>query len=218
MKARENIKRLLTGYIDDEISAEERVEVEAAIKKNPELAQAMESERKLKGVLKEQLKGVKAPTHLRQRIRRDILRADEKPSFTELVSSFFEYRPVATSLAFAVLALLVFVPSYEVVTSRAPGLLQLSDGAGNTYATEGTLEGEIICLDCEVFSAGRAEHNVQLHRPGLRATDGTIWTIVQKRSEDKQRYGRDLLKKKARLTGIIFKNSRYISVEGYQLL
>lgn len=218
MKARKNITRLLTGYIDGEISAEERAEVERAVQQDPKLAAELESETKIKSVLREQLEVVKAPTHLRQRIRRDILRADEKPSFSELLSSFFEYRPLATSLAFAVLAILVLVPSYEVVTSRAPGLLQLTGGAANTFSTEGTLEGEIICLDCELFSAGMRSHDVELHRPGLRATDGSIWTIVQKRPEDKMRYGRDLLQKKARLSGLIFPNSRYISVKGYQLL
>ena len=85
---------------------------------------------------------------------------------------------------------------------------------------EAELEGEIICLDCDLFSVnqkGTVTHDPRMHRPGLRANDGTVWTILQDDDDTRLQYNK-LFRKHASLSGLIFENSRYIRVEAYKLL
>lgn len=219
MKKTERIDFLLTGYVDGELDDKQKKEVRALLEESPELRRQITDEENLKKALKEQATVHPAPPYLRRRIRRDIAQEQAKPTFGELIQKLFEYRPLATSMAFAVIALLILLPNYNRIMDTS-SLLPTKDSGSNLAVTNGEIDGQIICLDCGLFSASKDPqgHDVELHSPGLRATNGEIWTILRTKEEDKLKYGLELLQKKARLSGLIFENSRYIRVNKYTLL
>lgn len=215
MKNRDRESFLITGYIDGELSEQEKEQVEKLLKESESFRQQYESEKELKKLLLTKLKSAEAPAYLKARIERKIARGEARPSFWELVQSLFDYRPVATSFATAMLVFLLLLPAYNIITERF---------AGNTYTKSSVhnaqLQGEIICLDCDLFakhSGTTAQHTI-LHRPGLKSDDGRIWTILQDDKSQRNPYGRDLLRKKVVLSGILFEDAHYISVSDYKLL
>jgi len=207
---------LITGYIDGELNEAETKRVEEVLEKSPQLRDFYVAEKRIKKVIRERLAIEKAPFHLRNRIRRQLARYGSRPSFWQLVYSLFEYRPAAASFAFAVIAFLVLLPVYQIVESNG----RVPSRSALPAVREAELEGEIICLDCDLFSVnqkGTVTHDRRMHRPGLRANDGTVWTILQDDEDTPFQYNK-LLRKHASLSGLIFENSRYIRVAAYKLL
>lgn len=208
----DKLATLLTAYIDGELDEEQMKEIRKLLESDAALYKSYEAEKQLCETMSKKLPTVKAPDYLRQRIRRDIMRGPEKPTFWQLIHSMFEYRPLATSLAVAAMVVIISLPAYQIVgTGFGPPVSAMK---------QGFLDGEIICLDCDVFSDGTTNkgHDPELHRPGLRCSNGAIWTILPANGAERILYGRDLLKKKARLVGLIFNDSRYIRVSDFQLL
>ncbi|MFQ5651299.1 MAG: anti-sigma factor family protein [bacterium] len=214
---RDRCDYLITGYIDGELNEKDRMEVEKLLQESPELLQRYEAECKLKELVTERLQIAKAPAHLRRRIERQIARGGDLPTFWQLIQSLFEYRPVATSFALAVLAFSILLPTFGVMTSSGDAGRSTSAGLSVHSAQ---LRGEIICLDCDLFLKyhGVPVRHQVIHRPGLRAEDGAVWTILQDGTGKEIQYNRELLKRKATLFGVVFENPRYISVNKYKLL
>lgn len=224
-KKNDNVYQLITAYIDGELSPEQMKEVEQLLSETPEYHEHYLAEKRTKRLIKENAPVLQAPAQLRNRIRRQIARSGYRPSFWELVQGMFDYRPAATGFAFAVIAFFVLLPAYEMISRSAESLMQKSDSTA-PGAKYDELTGEIICLDCDIFTTHRntpqaasyAEHDPVIHHPGLRADDGAIWTILQNPSEEQGHYTRALLQKRAILSGTVFENSRYIHVDGYKVL
>jgi len=216
----EQLVAMITGYIDGELSAKDATKVEALLRESKEYYDYYLTEKRTKELLQKRVSILRAPLHLRNRIRRQLGRTGFRPGFWELLQGLFEYRPLAASLAFSVLAILIILPNYRLIhNSSMP--LQSQGMEGVPAVRNAQLAGEIICLDCDLFNPllrPSEHHDPVLHRPGLRADDGSIWTILVGKAGNKLQYSRDLLKKRATLTGTIFENSRYIQVSKYEVL
>jgi len=203
---------LITRYIDDELDVSGKNEVKTHLQECSKCNEAYEQEAQVKKLLRERLPIVKAPAYLRSRIRRNLIRDGNRPSFWQLVHSLFLYRPVTASFAMALIAFMVFLPT-----------VQLLDNPFNVVeeqAKTAQLKGEIICLDCEFRSKSGVSpaHDPQAHRHGMKAEDESIWTFVQASSNNELLQDQKLLRKKALVSGIFFRNSQYIYVQEYKLL
>lgn len=203
---------LITRYIDGELKPMDRDEVKTHLGQCSKCKEDYLQEIQVKNLVKDRLANVKAPAHLQSRIRRNLIRSGSRPGFWQLLHSMFLYRPVATSFALALIALLMFLPTIQIIESPFDLL-----GRGTETAK---LEGEIICVDCEFLSnnLGNAVHDQATHRSGLQAEDETIWTFVRGNSNKELFQDQSLLRKKALVSGILFRNSQYIYVQEYKLL
>ncbi|MFQ5823847.1 MAG: zf-HC2 domain-containing protein [bacterium] len=214
---------LITGYIDNELATSIRKEVKVHLDGCPNCYQSYLNEKKLKETVQEKLPTLKAPMYLRRRIRRQLVRNGERPSFLELMQTVFIYRPVAASFALAVMAFLVLFPTYRMMVEGSTHVSSNLTKVENS-AKSGELKGEIICLDCEILShsegvsKGQYKHDPATHRSGLKSEDGTIWSFVHTNATHELLHNPKYLKKKAQITGTLFKNSRFIFVKGFDLL
>lgn len=208
----------VTGYIDDELDSSKQNEIKAHLDDCPDCHQSYLNEKNLKKAVKQQLPVLKAPLYLRRRIRRQIIRNGERPSFWELVQSLFIYRPVTASFALTIIAFLVIFPLHQMMIENSP---QLSTDLNHSeYSKEAKLHGEIICLDCEILSRseGVYTHDPETHRSGLKSEDGVIWSFVHTTSTHELMHNPKYLKRKARVNGTLFSNSRFIFVKNFELL
>ena len=207
-----NFSVLITRYIDDELDVSEKNEVKIHLRECSECQETYEQETQVKKLLRERLPIVKAPAYLRSRIRRNLIRDGNRPGFWQLVHSLFLYRPVTSSLVMALIAFMVFLPTVQLLDNPFDVLEE--------QAKTAQLKGEIICLDCEFRSKSGVNpaHDPQVHRHGLKAEDESIWTFVQASSNNELLQDQKLLRKKALVSGILFRKSQYIYVQEYKLL
>ncbi len=203
---------LVTRYIDDELDVSRKNEVKTHLQECFECNETYEQEVLVKKLLRERLPIVKAPTYLRSRIRRNLIRHGNRPGFWQLVHSLFLYRPVTASFAMALMAFMVFLPTVQLLDSPFNAVEEQTK-------TE-QLKGEIICLDCEFRSKSGVSpaHDPQAHRHGLKAEDKSVWTFVQPNSNKELLHDPKMLRKKTLVSGILFRNAQYIYVQEYKLL
>ena len=214
----ERMAPLITGYLDGELAAQEVTEVEEHLQQCSYCSQRFEAEKRVKMLIRERVPVVKAPAVLHRRIRRRLARAEGRPSFSKLVTALFEYQPVATSLALALIAFLVFLPTFELLRQNAvpeaPRRLALA-----SQASRAEVVGEIICLDCEFLAQSvRSVQHDQRHRLGIKTEDNKVWTFLVSDRYEELGNSVELLRKKARISGIFFSTSHYVKVEEYRLL
>ena len=202
---------LITRYIDDELDASGKNEVKTHLRDCPECNETYAAEAQVKKLVRERLPIVKAPANLRSRIRRNLIRDGNRPGFWQLVHSLFLYRPMTASFAMALIGFLILLPSIQWLDNPF--------NAQGEQAKVTQLRGEIICLDCEFRSkSGVNPAHDQAHRHGLKAEDESVWTFVQPNSNKELLQDPKMLRKKALISGILFRNSQYIYVEEYELL
>lgn len=202
---------LITRYIDGELDTFAENEVKAHFQVCSECNETYKQEVQVKKLLRERLPIVKAPAYLRSRIRRSLIRDGKRPGFWQLVHSLFLYRPVTASFAMALIAFLVLLPTIQ--------LLENPFSASEEESSTGHLKGEIVCLDCEFRTkSGVSPAHDQAHRHGLKADNASIWTFVQPNSNKELLQDPEILRKKARVSGILFQKSHYIYVQEFELL
>lgn len=214
---------LITGYIDDELESSKKKEVEVHLDDCPNCYQSFLNEKQLKETVQGKLPTVKAPTYLRRRIRRQLVRNGDRPGFWELVQTIFIYRPATASFALAVIAFLVLFPTYRIMvegsTHVSPNLTKVEESP-----EPGELKGEIVCLDCEILSRsegttkGHSSHDPNTHRAGLKSEDGTMWSFVHTNATQELMHNTKYFKKKARIKGTLFRTSHFIYVRDFDLL
>jgi len=207
---KENVKVLLTGYIDGELNEKQAAEVEASLEAQPGLRNEMLAEQRLKAAIRDKSGAVKAPAHLRERIDHQLMLRDATPSFWSLLQSLFQYRPVASSFAVALLIALALLPVYQLKSSAVTA-------AGDSVHIS-DLIGELVCLDCDVFAAHHGGGKPVMHRPAVRTENGDIWTILPAEESGQLDFARHILKRRGVFHGTLYKNARYIRVSNYNLL
>jgi len=215
MSEQEKIRQLLTGYIDNELSEANRCKVEKMLVEQPTLQQDLEAEREMKSLLKNRCTPMKCPEYLNMRIKRKISR-EKKSSLFEFIGTMFEYRPVAAAVTFATISTLIFLSGYQFLSTNIDFPFIKQRGM-----SKGVIIGQIICVDCDVFFRTGMEgtHNTEVHRLGLKARNGSVWTIMSGNGGDRSfTLNHNLLEKEARLTGYIFQDSHYILANDYELL
>ncbi len=199
------IKSLITGYIDGELNEVDVKKVKELLENSKEFKNLYEAEMEIKGLVTQRVQKGKAPVELKRRIKRQISRQNGRPGFAQLVSELFEFRPMTSSFAMAAIAILILLPNLSKLSSpNAVEFMQIS--------------GEVVCLDCNILSKhiDVPEHTDQVHRPGIRGDDGSIWTIIQ--NSQGLNVDMSFLRKKIQISGLAFNELRYIKVEEYHLL
>ncbi|MCG8605651.1 zf-HC2 domain-containing protein [bacterium] len=201
----------ITGYIDGELNASQRQEIKTHLADCSECKGAYLSELRVKKTIKERLPIYEAPVTLQRRIRRQIANSESKPGLRQLLHPIFVYRPLSVSLSLAFLMLLIFLPVYQQIRYQ-PEALSTSRNV--------EVNGEIVCLDCEVFSKeGESEvPHEGIHRAGIMTEDHRIWTFVNALALESVLHSRESIRKKARIIGDLFPNARYMYVKNYELL
>jgi len=196
---------LISGYIDGELNEADKKKVETLLQTSKEMKELFHLEKNLKDFIKQKIKADTAPFELRSRIKRQIGRLKGRPGFFEIINELLAYHPVASAASFAVILILILMPNFGRFT------------AGDNVEFK-HLRGEIVCLDCDVFSkhVDVAEHSNLLHQPGIKCDNGSIWSLVQTGGE--QSVDMRFLRKKIELTGVAFNSLKYIKVEDYHLL
>ena len=205
---------LITGYIDRELSVIDNDEVKSHLAKCSECKAAYVQELSVKKLIKERLPLYEAPVTLQRRIRRQLVRNGDKPGFLQLVHSLFLYRPIAASFALAVIFCLAVLPIYQM-TAYAPDLL--TDPKERTNGVE--LKGNIVCLDCDLFAQeSDLTLDPAIHRPGIVTEEESVWTFLNANVFIDLLHKKEVLNRKARVSGDLIQNARYIYVTDYELL
>jgi hypothetical protein len=81
------------------------------------------------------------------------------------------------------------------------------------------LQGKIVCRDCELEHRYgiRASCGVIGHHGAIATADGRIWNIVEQRTSAKLIHDESLLGKNVVVWGRLFRNSRALVIDSYQL-
>lgn len=216
--------KLITGYVDRELDSRNLSEVETHLGECPSCRERYESERQVKELLRERTGTVKAPTELRNRIRRRLQReAKTSPSIREFLRTYFAFHPGLSMATAVALLLLVSMPAYFAYVHK---------GDLNSAGTEAVvvdLSGEIVCIDCAVMLRAHAneqttiqrltkEHERGLHQPGILTSEGKILGILRTGK------GLELLempshsKNKVKIRGVIYPQAQLIEVRSYQII
>lgn len=208
---------LITGLIDNELDAAHLQEVTQHLEKCPDCKHQYVTEMDLKAIVKERFTFFKAPSYLQPRIRRQLVRNGETPSFWELLHSLFIYRPAAASFALALIAFLVVFPTYQMVAEQTRlHKIQVVE----QISEAGVLEGQIICIDCEFAPKqnGAPKHDPATHRSGLKMVDGTVWSFIHTAASDDLLHNPKYLRKEAKIYGTVFTNSHFVYVKKFEVL
>lgn len=211
---------LITGLVDQELDSSTRKEVEVHIAACASCSTQYANEVNVKKVVRERFSMVKAPAYLRARIRRYLARHGNVPSFWELVQSLFIYRPAAASFSLAVIAFMIILPLFQLVSESSyrgqPAALELT----RMSPQAGFLQGKIICVDCEFLShdqKGQVQHTDE-HRAGLKTEDGTVWSFIYTKTTEELMRNPTYLRKSARVKGKVFPSSHLVYVESLEML
>lgn len=203
---------LITSLIDNELSNKQKDEVQQHLDDCPECLDSYKNESKVKVLLRERLPNYQAPLSLRSRIRRQLARYGARPGFWEIIQSLFIYRPIPAMLTVAALLIFMLVPPLAL-----NNISFNSHESGIVHAAQ--LEGEIICLDCEMQSLTGHKiphsHNV-IEKPGLKTKDGKIYTFIQNSIMGTPLMSPEYLKKNVRIEGTLFEDAQYIQVNDFQ--
>ncbi|MGH7451355.1 MAG: anti-sigma factor family protein [bacterium] len=207
------IQDQMAGYVDQEIEPARASTISRHLDKCPGCAQEASAQKEVKTLVREHVKQVPAPAHVRAEIRRTLERESSRFGFLSEVRMLFQRQPlpaVATTIVLMMLsglATLFFFQSREIV------------GGSDVQFVDGSLEGEIICVDCTLLEVADTPYTHDaIHRLGLRCKDGKLWSILpsdlgRELARDPSRFRRQV-----RLLGHLFQSVRYIEVKEFSLI
>lgn len=207
------IQDQLAGYVDQEIEPARASTINQHLGKCPGCAQEASVQSEVKTLVREHAKQVPAPAHVRAEIRHTLERASSRFGFFNQLRTLIEWQPLPTMATAIILMVLSGIGTYFFSQDRS-----LSRG-NDVQFVDGSLEGEIICVDCTLLSTTDTPftHDA-IHRLGLLCKDGKLWSILpsdlgRELARDPSRFRRQV-----RLIGHLFQNVRYIEVKDFSLI
>jgi hypothetical protein len=150
---------------------------------------------------------------VRAEIRRTLERESSRLGFLSQLRALFERQPLPVIATAVILMMLsgfathFFLPSQTVFSGD------------DVQFVDGSLEGEIICVDCTLMDMTDTQYaHDAIHRLGLRCKDGRLWSILpsdlgRELARDPSRFRRPV-----RLVGHLFQSVRYIDVKEFSLI
>lgn len=207
------IQDQLAGYVDQEIEPARASTITQHLGKCPGCAQEANAQSEVKTLVREHVKQVPAPAHVRAEIRRTLERESSRFGFLSQLRTLFQRQPfpaVATTIVLIALsgfAAHFFFPS------------QTRLGSNDVQFVDGSLEGEIICVDCTLLDMTdtRYTHDA-IHRLGLRCKDGRLWSILPSDLGRELARNPSRFRRQVRLVGHLFQSVRYIEVKEFSLI
>jgi mycothiol system anti-sigma-R factor len=207
-QACKEIQDQIAGYVDQEIEPVRASTISQHLDKCPGCAQEANAQREVKTLVHEHAKQVPAPAHVRAEIRHTLEHAPSRFGFLSQLRMLFEWQPLPTMATAIMLMALSGIGTYYFSQGRV-----LPRGSDVQFV-EGSLEGEIICIDCTLMDVTATPYTHDaIHRLGLRCKDGKLWSILP--SDQGRELARDQSRfhRRVRLVGHLFQNTQYIEVK-----
>ena len=211
----------ITPYIDNELEEETRKEVKGHLDVCEKCRNFCKSESIVKIFTKKNFNKVSAPDDLVKSIKNGIDFSFDKHTIVrkKILSSFqpfLEYAAAAV-LVIAIASILMVKPWQE----KEVNLSQIHLPDNFTYVSKSdnkiTLEGEVICICCEIHKKGAYESCKKFgHTYGIKTDNGVFWTIMKNDKGIKIINHKELIGSRVRLTGWFYFNSNYIDLDRFE--
>jgi mycothiol system anti-sigma-R factor len=199
----------IAGYIDRELELSQANTISQHLQNCSGCAEEAGAQQTMKELVMQHAPSVVSPTHLRAEIRRGLDREMVGFSFHRQLQQLFLRQPLPAFATVVMLMLLSGLATYFVFPKSQP---EVSD----TQFVAGNLEGEIICVDCDLLDLVKAAYvHDATHRLGLRCQDGHIWSIL--RSEKSTELSNNI-HRRVRIVGQLFERMQYVEVREFSFI
>jgi hypothetical protein len=206
----------LDCYLDGELSAEASVAADAHRKECPQCERAVMRLQEFKTAIRRTVSVAAPPPGLEARIREAV-----STPWTRSLDAMRSFAPRRRALALAAVAVFILAVT---VSTRAP----IDIGAANAMdrlalrldeTSSVVLEGKILCRDCELEHRYGVKASCRSigHHGAIATADGRIWNIVEQRTSAALIHDERLLGKNVVVRGRLFRNSRALVIESYEL-
>lgn len=206
----------LDCYLDGELSAEASTAADAHRKECPQCERAVMRLQELKTAIRRSVSVATPPLGLEARVR-----AAVGTPWTRSLDAMRAFAPRRRALALAAVAVFILAVT---VSTRAP----IDIGAANAMdrlalrldeTSPVVLEGKILCRDCELEHRYGVKASCKTigHHGAIATADGRIWNIVEQGTSAKLIHDESLLGKNIVVRGRLFRNSRAVVIESYEL-
>jgi mycothiol system anti-sigma-R factor len=202
------IQEQIAGYLDRELEPAQANTVSRHLLDCPGCAEEMNVQQKMKELVREHAPHLAAPAHVRAEVRRRLHQEIPGFGFCRQLQQLFQRKPLPALAAAVMLMLLSGVATYSFL----PKPIQF----GREAFVTGSIEGEIICIDCDLLDLLKTAYiHDATHRLGVRCADGHIWSII---SSEKSKTLSVNMHRQVRITGRLFANMQYIEVGEFSFI
>jgi hypothetical protein len=209
-------REALDCYLDGELSAESSAAADAHREGCPQCERLVMHLQELRAAVRRTVSVAIPPPDLDARIQAAI-----GNPWTRSWDAMRSFAPRRRTLGLA--AAVAFILA-ATVSTRAP----IDIGAANAMdrlalrldeTSPVVMEGRIVCRDCELQDryGVKASCKVIGHHGAIATADGRIWNIVEQGTSAKLIHDESLLGKSIVVRGRLFRNSRALVVESYEL-
>ena len=211
----------ITPHIDNELDEKTKKEVESHLNICEKCRNLYKSEQVVKLAIKKNFNVVSAPDDLKKSIKNNIDFSSDKRSIFSYknLTSFHPLLKYAAAAVLVIAAVSIFMINPFQKKEIDLSHIHLPDDF--TYVSESenliTLEGEVICVCCEMHKKG-AHANCRRfgHTYGIKTDNGVLWTIMKNDSGIKLIDHKELIGSRIRLTGGFYFNSNYIDLDRFE--
>jgi hypothetical protein len=206
----------LDCYLDGELSAEASAAADTHRKECPQCERAVMRLEELKSTVRRTVSIATPPSDLAARIW-----AAVGSPWARSSDAMRSFAPKRRALGLAAVAVFILAVT---VSTRAP----VDIGAANAMdrlalrldeTSPVVLEGKILCRDCELEHRYGVKASCKIigHHGAIATADGRIWNIVEQGTSANLIHDDSLLGKRVLVRGRLFRNSRALVVESYEL-
>jgi len=209
-------REVLDCYIDRELSASAMSAADAHRRECAACARAADSLEALRQGLRRVVTSCATPPDLERRIRQAIA-----PPWLPVPAS--GWRASRWAMAAALVLAVLGWAGVEYRVEVRQGLVVALDQAVVTLADPTTtvvLEATVLCRDCELETryGVKAPCDRIGHHGVLATTDGHLWNIMEHAESARLIHDNELLGRKVRVRGRLFRDAGSIAIDSYQLL
>lgn len=206
----QQVQQQIAGYVDRELEPAQSQTVSRHLQDCPGCAEAAHTQQKIKNLVREKSAALATPAHLRSTIRRNLTRENFGFSFWAHVQQLFTLQPLPALATVAGLVFLSGLLTYFVFSPSA------HLAGGNTTFVAGTLEGEIVCIDCDLLNSLKTKNvHDAAHRVGVRCPDGRLWSVL--RSEQSAALASQM-HRRVHVVGNLFEKMRYVEIREFSII
>jgi hypothetical protein len=212
----QQFRESLDCYLDGELSAAASAAADAHRQECPRCDRAVLHLQELKTAVRRTVGVATPPPDLDARVR-----AAVATPWTGSFDTIASFGPRRTALALAAVVVVILAVTVStrppIDISAANAMDRLALRLDDTSPV--VLEGQILCRDCELEHryGVKASCKVIGHHGAIATADGRIWNIVEQRTSAGLIHDESLLGKNVVVRGRLFRNSRALVIESYQI-
>jgi mycothiol system anti-sigma-R factor len=206
----QQVQQQIAGYVDHELEPSQSQTVSRHLQDCPGCADAVNAQQKMKNLVREKSAARAAPAHLRAAIRRSLEREHAGFSFGAQVRQLFALQPMPALAAVVALMFLSGLLTYFTFSHSASLL------GDNTTFVAGRLEGEIICIDCDLLDLLKTAYvHDATHRVGVRCQDGRLWSVLRSEKSDALS---SQMHRRVRVVGNLSEKMQYVEIREFSII